>query len=160
MNALILQYGTRLFGLCMRLCRSREDAEDLYQETWLKACRAYDSFDSGRNFEHWLTRICVNTYRDLLRRRKITIECIQFSDTEEKERIIAMVPAAQPSQEHSDLREAIDSLPEKYRQAIILHYFCDKDIALAAQQLSIPVGTLKSRLSRARELLKRRLENG
>ena len=64
----IERYGERLYGLCRALCASRADADDLYQETWLKVIRYYDRYDPSREFEPWLTRICVNTYRSTLRR--------------------------------------------------------------------------------------------
>ena len=68
MDRYIQAHGRRLFGLCLTLCAHRQDAEDLYQDTWLKALAAFDQYDPSRPFEPWLTRICVNTYRNTLRR--------------------------------------------------------------------------------------------
>ena len=61
----IRQYGKRLYGLCLTLCADPFEAEDLYQETWLKALKNLSRYDPSREFEPWLTRICVNTYRTL-----------------------------------------------------------------------------------------------
>ena len=61
-------YGPRLYGLCLTLCRSEPEAEDLYQETWLRVVEQFHRYDPAREFEPWLTRICVNLYRNLLRR--------------------------------------------------------------------------------------------
>ena len=69
-NYYIEQYGKRLYGLCMTLCASVPDADDLYQETWLKAMKKLDSYNTDKPFEPWITRIAVNTYKDMARRKK------------------------------------------------------------------------------------------
>lgn len=61
----IQQYGRRLYGLCRSLCSSPYDADDLYQETWLRVVKHISQYDPSREFEPWLTRICVNTYRSI-----------------------------------------------------------------------------------------------
>lgn len=152
----IEQFGQRLFGLCMTLCADRFSAEDLYQETWLRVCGNIGKYDPGRPFEPWLTGICVNLYRDGLRKRKIMRVFDGFATTEEKEQAINSVPAAQP-EDNSDLRAAIDRLPEKLRVAVILHYFHDMKHEQTAAALGIPVGTVKSRLNQAKKLLREEL---
>ncbi len=149
----IEQYGQRLYGLCLALCRNRYDAEDLYQETWLRALAALDRYDGRQPFSPWLTRICVNRYRDVLRRRRRSVETDAFSTAEEKERAMESAAAEMP-EDLSHVREAVDALPEKLRLAVICHYFYDMDLAITAKALGVPVGTVKSRLSRARERLK------
>ena len=69
-NDYISLYGKRLYGLCVKLCGNTVDADDLYQETWLKAYQKILQYDTVRSFEGWITGICVNTYRDLLRKQK------------------------------------------------------------------------------------------
>lgn len=66
LDAYIRQYGRRLYGLCLTLCGSVQEAEDLYQDTWLKALRYFSRYDHQMPFEPWLTKICVNTYRNRL----------------------------------------------------------------------------------------------
>ena len=61
----IQQYGRRLYGLCRSLCSNPFDADDLYQETWLRVVKHISKYDPSREFEPWLTRICVNTYRSI-----------------------------------------------------------------------------------------------
>ena len=152
MDQYIKKYGKRLYGLCMTLCANRHEADDLYQDTWVKVIRSIDSFDTTKDFEPWLTRLCVNTYRDKLRRLSRN-PFLNFSSNEAKEAVFSTVPA--PEQEdYSDLYEAIDRLPEKLRLAIILFYFEDMDISKTAETLGIPPGTVKSRLNNARKLLK------
>lgn len=153
----IQQHGRRLFGLCMTLCADRFSAEDLYQETWLRVCKRIEQYDRRRDFEPWLTGICVNAYRDELRKRKISRIFDGFSTTEEKE--LAMASVAAPERvDHSDLHHAIDHLPDKLRTAVILHYFHDMKHEQTAAALGIPIGTVKSRLNQAKKLLREELQ--
>ncbi|MBE6676126.1 MAG: sigma-70 family RNA polymerase sigma factor, partial [Ruminococcaceae bacterium] len=80
----IKQYGKRLYGLCVTLCTNTFDADDLYQETWLKVVKSIDQYDPSKDFEPWLTRICVNTYRNVVRRRSV-ISVVEFQTTEDKD---------------------------------------------------------------------------
>ncbi len=153
----IQRHGRRLFGLCMTLCADRFSAEDLYQETWLRVCKRIGQYDRKRDFEPWLTGICVNVYRDELRRRKISQIFDGFSTADEKELAINSVEAPK-REDHADLHEAIDRLPEKLRTAVILHYFHDMKHEQTAAALGIPVGTVKSRLNQAKKLLREELQ--
>ena len=64
----IHQYGKRLYGLCLTLCANTMEADDLYQDTWLQVVKNISRYDASRDFEPWLTKICVNLYRNALRR--------------------------------------------------------------------------------------------
>ena len=152
MDQYIRKYGKRLYGLCMTLCADKYEADDLYQDTWVKVIRSFDSFDASRDFEPWLTRLCVNTYRDKLRRLSRS-PFLNFTSNETKDAVFSTAPAPE-REDYSDLYAAIDQLPEKLRLAIILFYFEDMDISKTAQTLGIPPGTVKSRLNKARKLLK------
>jgi RNA polymerase sigma-70 factor (ECF subfamily) len=155
-DAYIAAHGKRLFGLCLRLCAHREDAEDLYQETWLKAYRVFDTYDPARAFEGWLTGICVNAYRDLLRRQKWKALFPAFATNTDKDLALHSVPAPEEA-DYSDVRAAVDALPDKLRTVVVLYYWNGVDVKKTAEALGIPEGTVKYRLSRARELLKGRL---
>ena len=148
----IRQYGKRLFGLCMTLCADPYEAEDLYQETWLKVVRNISRYDPAREFEPWLTKICVNTYRNTLRRIARS-PVLSFRDTREKDTMMQSVPAPE-KKDYEPLYEAVRNLPEKMRLTVVLFYFEDMDIRSAAEVLGGPPGTVKSRLSKARKLLK------
>ncbi len=148
----IRQYGKRLYGLCLSLCANTFEADDLYQDTWLRVVKSISQYDPGREFEPWLTKICVNTYRNTLRRIARS-PLLNFQTNEEKDALLQSVPAPE-NPDYSPLYEAIDGLPEKLRLAVILFYFEEMDIAATAQVLGIPEGTVKSRLSKARKLLK------
>lgn len=148
----IQQYGRRLYGLCRSLCSDPFDADDLYQETWLRVVRHISQYDPDREFEPWLTRICVNTYRSTLRRLARS-PLLDFSKGEDKDLLLASVPAPEEA-DYSPLYEAVDKLPEKLRLAVVLFYFQGEDMVSTARILNIPVGTAKSRLNKARKLLK------
>lgn len=153
----IQQYGKRLYGLCLSLCGNPFDANDLYQETWLRAFQNISKYDPALDFEPWLTKICVNIYKNQLRRLARS-PLIEFSTNEEKDRV--MDSLAEPQEkDYTPLYEAIDNLPEKFRIVIILFYFRDMDIISTSYILKIPIGTVKSRLNKARKLLKEALKD-
>lgn len=151
----IQQYGRRLYGLCRALCADPFDADDLYQETWLRVVKHISQYDPSREFEPWLTRICVNTYRSILRRLAKS-PLLDFSNGEEKDRLLASIPAPEKT-DYAPLYEAVGKLPEKLRLTVTLFYFQGEDLASTAQILNIPVGTAKSRLNKARKILKEAL---
>ena len=153
LDTYIQQYGRRLYGLCRTLCKDPYEADDLYQETWLKALDHLHQYDPSRDFEPWLTRICVNTYRNALRRLVRSPFLTHFSSTQEKDALLRSIPAPEQNQ-YSELHQAIDTLPDKLRITVILFYFRDMDVASTAQALGIPQGTVKSRLNHARKQLK------
>jgi len=150
----IQQYGKRLYGLCLTLCKDTYRAEELYQETWLRVLKSFSRYNSELPFEPWLTKICVNTYRSLL--RPWTTQARQLTDKGEP---LPQRDESPPPDDYSDLYRAIDNLPPKLRLAVILFYFRDMDIASASQALSIPIGTMKSRLNKARKLLREELNH-
>lgn len=149
----IEQYGTRLYGLCLTLCRNRHEAEDLYQDTWLRVLTRLERYDRSKPFEPWLTRICVNLYRNRLRRLARSPFWEGFSTTGDKERVLLSAPAPE-AETYDDLYAAIDALPETLRLAVVLFYFQDMNVNNAALALGVPEGTVKSRLSRARKRLR------
>ena len=152
-NQYIRQYGKRLYGLCLTLCANTFDADDLYQDTWIKVVKNIDSYDPSKEFEPWLTRICVNTYRNGLRRLLKSPIFNGFASDEEKQAVMDSVKSPEAT-DYSYLHEAIDKLPDKLRTTVILFYFEDMDVASVAGVLSIPEGTVKSRLNKARNILK------
>lgn len=153
----IAQYGRRLYGLCIKLCGNRYDADDLYQETWLRVCTGIGRYDPLQPFEPWLTAICVNCFRDSLRRRKFERLIAAPDYGEACESAVSSLPDAQ---EDAELWEAVRGLPEAYGTVVILHYFRGYDVRELSRILKIPEGTVKYRLHRARKLLKGVLSDG
>ena len=151
----IARHGPRLYALCRRLCGKEWEAQDLYQETWLRAWRCRQKYDPARPFEAWLCRICVNPFRDTLRRRAV----LQFFPFVPESPDAPPLPAPSDDRdEYAALHAAVRELPTPQRLAVTLYYFCDKDIRQTALLLGVPEGTVKSRLAKARATLKRRLE--
>ena len=146
-------YGKRLYGLCLTLCADPSDADELYQDTWMKVLKNISQYDTSQEFEPWLTKICVNTYRNMLRRIMKSPIFDGFASEEEKNAIIENITEPEPT-DYSYLHDAINRLPEKLRITVILFYFREKDVVSAAGALNIPAGTVKSRLNKARKLLK------
>jgi len=153
----IEMYQERLTRLCINLCRNYADAEDLFQETWLKAVNNFDKYDESRDFDKWLFKICINTYKNncksLFRHKNIN-----FTTTEEKDIFLSSIPDKEFKNEtYTELIEIIKTLPEKYRMVLALRYFNDYSEKDTAEFLNIPVGTVKSRLNKAKQIIKRRL---
>ncbi len=151
-NTYIATYGRRLYGLCMHLCRNHDDAEDLYQETWLKAIASFANYDTQKPFEPWISCICVNTYKDMYRRRKRSPVFNLFQTTEEKTSVLA--GQADPVKRYDDLAEAVGELDENLRVTILLFYYLGLNVKEVAAVLQIPEGTVKSRLNTARKRLR------
>lgn len=155
----IEQHGKRLYGLCRTLLYSdSSDADDLYQETWLKVCAKFERYNPSREFEAWLTQICVNTYRDILRRKKRSPIFDNFVSQESKDAVMENVVGVKKP-DRSNLQDAVQQLPEKLRMTIILYYFQELDINQTAHALSVPPGTIKSRLSKAKQMLKEMIQD-
>ena len=149
-----------LYRTAMRLTRESADAEDLVQETYLKAFRAADSFKPGTNLRAWLFTILHNTARNRL--RDLAREAVS-ADSELVERVAdAPAPGAPAETPETlllrdilapELQAAIDALPDAFRQAVWLRDVEEFSYAEIAEMLSIPVGTVMSRISRGRHLL-------
>lgn len=152
-------YSTDLTRLCVSLCGSRQDAEDLFQETWHKALRNYSKYNKNLPFDKWLFSICVNTYKNTVtlfyNKNKVS-----FKTEEEKEIFFNSIPDInnENSNEYFELHQIISELPKKQRIVIVLRYFKDYTSKEISQMLAIPEGTVKSRMHLAREAIRRRLE--
>lgn len=153
-------HGKSLSHLCLKLCRNRTDADDLYQETWCKVCDKLHQYNQTQPFEPWLFTICVNTYKNQEKRNK-RHPVVEFSTNEEKDWVLDHTPDTSPGvyEEHEVIRQIISELEEKYRVVIVLYYFREFSIAELASIIRIPQGTVKSRLFKAREMIRRRLED-
>jgi len=156
-----LSYVDSLYGAALRLTRRPADAEDLVQDTYLKAFRAASQFRRGSNLKAWLFTILHNTYRNMRRhdgRNPVDV------DSEFVEQ--APQPASEYSPEQlltratldADLQAALDGLPEAFRQAVWLRDVEELSYAEIAQVLDVPLGTVMSRISRGRRALFERLQ--
>lgn len=152
-------YSRDLMRFCYKLCGNQHDAEDLFQDTWTKALTNFSRYQSDRSFKNWLFAICANTFRDTEKEKYRTSKAL-FQNDEEKERFLSSIPTRNEDIDLSlDLYDALHSLPKKHRLVITLYYFKEFSQKEIAEILSIPEGTVASRLNTAKKRLKRRLSN-
>ena len=162
-----MQYAPQLYSATLRMTRNPADAEDVVQETFLKAYRAYDSYTEGTNLKAWLYRILTNTYINKYRkqqRRPSEVELGELQDLYLYKRLGEASGAAQSAETDmldafvdTDIIDALESLPETFRLPVLLadvDGFSYKEIA---EMLDIPIGTVMSRLHRGRKALQKKL---
>ena len=161
---LVGRYEARLFALLVRMTGGdTHRADDLFQETFLRAVRAAATFNGSRRFRPWLTTIAVNLVRDEARKRKLHGEVGLESPDADLRRSLPAAPGETPEEsatrgdEAAKVNRALAGLSEKEREVVLLHFYDGLTLAEAAQALEIPLGTIKSRLHgalvRLRELL-------
>ena len=158
-----------LYAAALRMTRNPADAEDLVQETYLRAYRGFGGFEEGTNLKAWLYRILTNTYINSYRAKKRRPDETDLDDVEDLYlyRRIGGLEAAMAGRSAEDellerftdaeVKEALESLPENFRMAVLLadvEGFSYKEIA---EILDIPIGTVMSRLHRGRKALQKRL---
>jgi RNA polymerase sigma-70 factor (ECF subfamily) len=155
-----------LFAAALRMTRNRADAEDLLQETYLRAYRGFAGFRPGTNLRAWLYRILTNTYINSYRKRQREPQVVPDDSVEEwylYDRLAREGAGASAEAEVLDslpdeeVQAALEALPEQFRMAVLLadvEGFSYKEIA---DMLDIPIGTVMSRLHRGRRALERRL---
>ncbi len=140
----------------MRMLRNADDANDVVQETLLKALRAIKDFDPDRPLRPWLCRICSNCCVDAVRNRRRegdSLDAHEYSLASGE----AIDEEAEESMERSEVIAAVGRLPENYRRIIFMRHFKHMDVNEIALELNKPEGTIKSWLFRARAMLKKDL---
>lgn len=152
-----------LYNTAYRMTRNSQDAEDLVQETYLKAYRYYDKFTEGTNLKAWLFRILKNTFINNYRKKQSRPLTSNFDDIEDafENRISDLADGGIPNPEESllenvldeDVQKALDELPEDYRMVVLLADIEGFSYQEIAEILEIPPGTVMSRLYRARRRL-------
>ena len=164
-----MEFMPSLYSAALRMTRNPSDAEDLVQETYLKAYRAFGGFQEGTNLKAWLYRILTNTFINSYRARKRRPETSDIEDVEELylyHRLGGLEAAAAGRSAEDevldrftddDVKRAIESLPESFRIAVLLadvEGFSYKEIA---DIVDVPIGTVMSRLHRGRKALQKAL---
>jgi RNA polymerase sigma-70 factor (ECF subfamily) len=163
-----LRHLDALYRTALRMTRSEADAEDLVQETYIRAFRFRDQFTLGTNMKAWLFRILTNTFINTYRRKTAQPEVTDLEGIDEFSlyRRMADDRAASTSPDpeaellnslvDTEVTDALEELPEKFRTTVLLDVegFSYKEIA---EMLAIPIGTVMSRLHRGRKFLQKRL---
>ena len=164
-----MQFAPQLYGAAMRMTRNPADAEDLVQETFLKAYRAYHTFTEGTNLKAWLYRILTNTYINRYRKLSRRPKEVDLGEVEDlylyrKVSTAGTRQASRSAEEEvlsgfvdSDVKQAIEALPENFRLPVLLadvEGFSYKEIS---EIMDVPIGTVMSRLHRGRKALQKAL---
>ena len=164
-----MQYAPQLFSTALRMTRSRSDAEDLVQETYIKGWRSFHTFQEGTNLRAWLFRIMTNTYINKYNAKKRKGTEVELDDVEELflYKRLGSIDQSQLSSSAEDqmlelftddeVKNALEELPEDFRIPVLLSDvdgFSYKDIA---EMLEIPIGTVMSRLHRGRKAMQKML---
>ncbi|MDA2916041.1 sigma-70 family RNA polymerase sigma factor [Nitrospinae bacterium AH_259_B05_G02_I21] len=161
-EALVRQYQERVFALISRMTGDPDRVEDIAQEVFLKTFRSLKSFRGGSRFYTWLYRITVNTVLNTMRsqgrRQETSLDALEGFEVQadadmEPAEVTARLELARR------VREAIDQLEEPYRVIVYLRELEDLSYEEIAQVVELPVGTVKSRLFRARQHLKGLLQD-
>jgi RNA polymerase sigma-70 factor, ECF subfamily len=164
-----MQYAPQLYSAALRMTRNQADAEDLLQETYLRAYRGYEGFTEGTNLRAWLFRILTNTYINIYRARQRRPAETDLADVEDLYlyRRLGSLDAVLANRSAEDqlfdlftdeeIKQALEDLPENFRLPVLLadvEGFSYKEIA---EILDIPIGTVMSRLHRGRKAMQRAL---
>ena len=162
-----MQYAQSLYTTALRMTRNPADAQDLVQETYLKAYRSFATFDEGTNLRAWLFRILTNTFINNYRAKQRRPQESELKDVENLylyHRLPELSQISSSAEDQlmdmfagSEVREALESLPEAFLMPVLLsdvEQFSYKEIA---EILEIPIGTVMSRLHRGRKALQQAL---
>lgn len=158
---LMRKYRDSIFNLIYRIIRDREQVEDLTQETFVKAFASIRNFNREFAFSTWLYKIATNSSIDYIRKKKLQTLSINKPISHEDSDYTFELPDStyEPDkyiiqrQKSKVIADAIEKLPPKYRQVIVLRHNEERDYAEIAKILKIPIGTVKAHIFRARELL-------
>lgn len=155
MGEIVLRYKDAVFGLCLGFVRNRADAEDLTHDTFIRAYENLRRYRLDKKFSTWLFTIASNLSRNRLRHRRYH-PVVSPPD----QMVGGTDPAAIVAREarQARVKAALDSLPPGYREPIVLRYYNELSYKEIADVLSIPEGTVKTRIHRAKVMLKERME--
>ena len=155
--SLMGRHEDRIFGLCVRMLHNRSDALESTQEIFITAFRRASSFRGDSAFGTWLYRIAINHCKDVLRRHKDVLleqEHLEIDRRPRTERSLEEVANLR-----LDLSRALAELPDDYKEAVVMHDLSGLPYEEIATVTGVPIGTVKSRISRGRRQLARLLEH-
>ena len=162
---LVLAHQNKVYSLCVHLLNSREEAEDMAQEAFLKAWRSLSGFQGESSFATWMHRLTTNLCLDHLRKqtRRQNVSVAVSLDDEETVFVEPADPGSDPQQElerkerQQALTNGLRELPEHHRKPLVMREVSGMSYQEIADALELDLGTVKSRIARARDALRKRL---
>jgi RNA polymerase sigma-70 factor (ECF subfamily) len=153
-EGIVRRWQGPLVNMAWRYCRDRGRAEEMAQEAFLRAWRGLAHWRRESSFSTWLFALAANVFRSELKRFP-TVN-LPLEEAPEPAGPAMQLSALQEKSSHDEVRRAVLALPQRYREPVVLFYFHEMDLGAAARTMGLPEGTMKARLSRARDLLRRR----
>ncbi|GJM79301.1 MAG: RNA polymerase sigma factor SigW [Paenibacillus sp.] len=160
-------YKDKLYHLAYRMLSNRHEAEDIVQETFLRVHKNWIRYDDKQKFSTWIYRIATNLCIDRLRKRKPSYYLDAEMNDQEGMDGYTLIPGDErtPESEYllsetqQTIHQAIDGLPAKYKSVIVLRYLQEMSLQEISEVLDMPVTTVKTRVHRGREFLRKKLEH-
>jgi RNA polymerase sigma factor (sigma-70 family) len=150
-------YAEKVYLLAYSFVNDRGLAEDISQEVFLKVYKYLDSFRGEAALRSWIYRITVNTSKDILKKKSMKQLLLESSYLENFKKTESAETSFLKADRNEQLLQSILTLPMKYRAVIVLHYFYDVKINELSSVLDLNINTVKTRLSRGRDILRRKL---
>ena len=162
-----MQHAPQLYSAALRMTRSKSDAEDLVQETYLRAYRSFATFTEGTNLRAWLFRILTNTFINSYRAKQRRVQETDLGDVEDLylyRRVSGLDVASRSAEDtlfdlftDDEVKGALEALPDSFRVPVLLADVEDFSYKEIAEMLDIPIGTVMSRLHRGRKAMHKAL---
>lgn len=169
LEACINEYGRDIYSFCRHLAYDRQEAEDLYQDTFLKAVELEEKIDFENNPKSWLLSVALRLWRNRKRkyawRKRIADVCPMIEEKDLETPVLCMEQEASPEErilgieERRAVSSAVGRLPERLKTVVLLYYMEERSTKQISDIMGIPVGTVLSRLHKARKILKKELES-
>lgn len=156
-GALVEQYRDNVYRLAYRMCGNAHDADEAAQEAFVAAWRALPNFRGEAKFSTWLYRLTTNAAIDLMRREKRHRTASEEDVPELADETDSPQQQVERTEQRETVQKALSALSEEYREVLLLRYMQELDYTEIAAALSLPAGTVKSRLNRAKAALKKAL---
>lgn len=164
---LVALYKDKIFHLAYRMLSNRHEAEDIVQETFLRVYKNWNRYDEKQKFSTWIYRIATNLCIDRLRKRRPQYYLDAEMNDQDGTDGYALIPGDERtpeseyllSEKQQMIHQAIEGLPAKYKSVIILRYLQELSLQEIGDILDMPVTTVKTRVHRGREFLRKKLEH-
>lgn len=153
-EGIVRRWQGPLVNMAWRYCRDRARAEEMAQEAFVRAWRNLAQWRRESSFSTWLFALAANVFRNELKR--VPVMNLPLEDIAEPASPASQSTALEEQSLHEAVRRAVLALPMRYREPVLLFYFHELDVGAAARTMGLPEGTVKARLSRARDLLRKR----